>query len=112
MIRSGFARPQTVMPQWCCLTVLDEEGNVLSVHVVVGPLRPGLAEVDRVARLALFARRCGGNVILSDVRPELRVLLGLAGLLAVQVERQPEEGEQPLRIERAEEERHLGDPST
>lgn len=99
------------MAEWCRVTVRDEEGNVTAVHVVAGPIRPGWGDVDRVARLALSARRLGGSVVLSDVRPELRELLGLAGLVDAEVEGQPEGGEQPLRIERAEEERHLGDPA-
>lgn len=44
------------------------------------PTTPNLGEVDLLCRLALSARRLGCRVHLSDVSPELRSLIELAGL--------------------------------
>lgn len=69
-----------------------------------------LAVVDDLARMQLEARRCGCKVRLEDVSNELLELIcfaGLDGALCVEVQRQPEEWEQPGGVE---EERELDDP--
>lgn len=67
-----------------------------------------LGTVDALTRLELTAQRLGGSVWLSHVSAELGELLVLAGLrdvvpclteLAVDAIRQPEDGEEPRRVE-------------
>jgi hypothetical protein len=41
---------------------------------------PDLAAVDRLARLALWAKRRGGRLVVSDLSPRLAELLHLTGL--------------------------------
>jgi hypothetical protein len=67
-------------------------------------LRPTLASLDLLARLRLHGARFRG------VSPELRDLArfcGLARALGLELERKPEEREEPGGVE---EERQLGDP--
>jgi hypothetical protein len=69
------------------------------------------AAVDALARLQLAGRRVGMELRLRNASPELVSLvafIGLGEVLRVEVERQPEEREQCLRVE---EERELGDPA-
>jgi anti-anti-sigma regulatory factor len=66
--------------------------------------------VDALARLHLAARRAGVELNLRDASKELRELLvftGLSGVLRVDPGGEPEEREEPLRVE---EEGELGDP--
>jgi hypothetical protein len=79
--------------------------------VVEGDGPPGLEAVDAVARLTLFARRLDARVVCSEIVPALSELLELAGL-DVEVQRQPEGGEEPLAIQRGQEEVHPGDLRT
>jgi hypothetical protein len=77
----------------------------------VGALEADAATLDLLARLQLSARRLGIEVHLLDASPELRELIAFAGLtyaLRVEVERQPEEREEPLGVE---EEGQLDDPA-
>jgi len=72
--------------------------------------RPDVGTVGALARLELTARRHGGSVRLHGASGELRALLelcGLSGVLRVEPGRQPEEREQPLRVEERVE---MGDP--
>ena len=78
--------------------------------------RPDAATIDALARLALTARRRGCRVRLVHAPADLRdlvVLVGLAGVLpcepgsGVQPRRQPEQREEPARVE---EEHDPGDP--
>jgi hypothetical protein len=84
--------------RWCRVTVLGPDGTVLARRVLAGAGRPGLAAVDRVARLALLAGRIGGSIALTEVAPALAELLALAGL-PVEVEGQAELGEEPFGVE-------------
>jgi len=96
--------------RWCRLTFRDAEGTVVDDISLEGPGAPDLRAVDEVARLALLAKRLGGRLSLAEVAPDLLSLLLLSGL-GIEVEGQPEGGEQPLRIEEVEEEAHSGDPT-
>lgn len=72
---------------------------------------PTLATIDQLARLALAARQLGCEVHVRHANAALLELIELAGLadvLRVEVEREPEEGEQPGDVE---EERELTDPT-
>ena len=69
---------------------------------------PTSRSVDEVARLALWAGRDGGSVVLSEVSPELDELLELSGL-RVEMRWQAEGGEETLVVEQVEEEAHPGD---
>ena len=77
----------------------------------VGALAPDVVTVDTLARLQLEARRCGAEIRLRNVSPELGRLLELAGLrdvLRVELEGQAEEREECLGVE---EEGELDDPA-
>ncbi len=50
----------------------------------------------------------GGGLILTDVCPDLRALVELTGLV-VEMDGEPERGEEPLGVQQIEEERHAGD---
>ncbi|MBD3548168.1 MULTISPECIES: STAS domain-containing protein [Streptomyces] len=72
---------------------------------VGGVVRPDLALVDAVARLAVVARRSGHTLRLRHVPPELRALLDLVGLADVVglaeepgESGEPEESEEPGEI--------------
>ena len=61
-----------------------------------------LATVDALARAALTARRAGARLRVLNASPQLReliVLAGLEGVLLGRNGRQPEEREQPLRVQ-------------
>ena len=94
---------------WCRLTVVGPDGTELLHQALTGAGRPDLASVDDVARLALHAARLGGALAITDLSPDLRRLLDLAGLV-VEVEGQPEGGEQALGVEEVEEVLHPDDP--
>jgi anti-anti-sigma regulatory factor len=67
--------------------------------------------IDRIARLHLAARRLGLDLRLVNASPalfELADFCGLTAVLRVEVERQPEEREQPRRVE---EEGDVTDPA-
>jgi hypothetical protein len=69
------------------------------------------AAVDALARLQLAAGRAGLELRLRNASPELVSLvafIGLGQVLCVEPERQSEEWEQRLRVEK---ERQLGDPA-
>jgi hypothetical protein len=72
---------------------------------------PDCATIDRIARLQLAVRRRGLELRLRNANDPLVDLIGfvgLAGVLRVESERQPEEREDPRCVE---EERELDDPS-
>jgi hypothetical protein len=78
----------------------------------VGTLAPDAATVDVLARLQLAARRLGREVRLRNASGELRDLIAFVGLrdvLRVEPGWEPEEREQPFRVE---EERELDDPAS
>ena len=99
---------------WCRVTVVGPDGTEVLRRALLGPGRPDLATVDDVARLALHAARLGGALSITDLSPDLRELLDLAGLPAervvVEVEGQTEGGEEALGVEEVEEELHPDDP--
>jgi hypothetical protein len=73
-------------------------------------LDSSVAAVDHIARLRLCMRRGGYRLRLANVRDELREMIQLAGLadcLGVEMQGQPEEGEEPGGVE---EEGDLADP--
>ena len=68
----------------------------------VGDLEANMVTVDALARLQLTARRLGCRIELRGGSPELAGLLAFVGLtdvLGLGPRRQPEEGEQPRRVE-------------
>ncbi|HET9078546.1 MAG TPA: hypothetical protein VFN68_16540 [Acidimicrobiales bacterium] len=98
------------MDRWCRLVVRSADGSTSAESDLTGSGRPDMEAVDAVARAALQAVRAGQRLIIADAVPELVGLLDLAGLGGVvEVERQPERGEQALSIEMVQEEGHLGD---
>ena len=90
---------------------LAEQPGCERVVCDVGALvRPDVGAVNALARLQLAARRRGGEIRLRDPSPrllELIALCGLAEVLRVEPGRQPEEREQPLRVQERVE---MGDP--
>jgi hypothetical protein len=97
-----------VAERWCRVTMVNGDGATLVDGVLEGPREPDLGAVDDLARLALLAKRLGCGIHLADISPGLRALLELAGL-RVEMEGQPEGGEEALRIEHGQEEHHAGD---
>jgi hypothetical protein len=82
------AGPDTVST----LVVVVDDGSELVVGHM-GPERPDLGCVNRLARLQLAARRCGWSVVVRDPHPALAGLLelvGLSGLVGLEPQRQPE----------------------
>jgi hypothetical protein len=106
---SSIGRPPSVLINlWCRVTIVVADTTALICHELDGPGLPDLGAVDEVGRLALLAGRLGGRIILSDVCPAMHALLELAGL-RVEVEGEPEVGEESLGIEEGQEELHPGD---
>ncbi len=93
---------------WCRVTMVDADGATLVDGVLEGRRAPDLGAVDDLARLALLAKRLGCGIHLADVSPGLRELLELAGL-PVEVEGQPEGGEEAFRIQHGQKQHHAGD---
>jgi ABC-type transporter Mla MlaB component len=89
---------------------LERSGAEVLVCDVAGLTHPDAGTIETLARLQLTARRLGRRVRLRDPSRELRELLdlfGLADVLRVEPGRQPEEREEPLRVEERVE---MGDP--
>ncbi|HEY8632175.1 MAG TPA: hypothetical protein VIL50_03400 [Candidatus Limnocylindrales bacterium] len=86
VIIGGLLEPADVAPLCERARPLLEElaaGGAHPVACEVGTLRPNLAAVDAVARLALAARRLDRGIRLLDAPPALRELLALAGLASI-----------------------------
>jgi hypothetical protein len=64
---------------WCRIRVVNCCKRVLAAETLGGFGPPGLTAVDRVARLALIARRRRARIVISDISPRMRELLDLAG---------------------------------
>jgi anti-anti-sigma regulatory factor len=87
--------------------IAGETDAELIVCDVSGVERPDALTIHALARLQLTARRLGRRVRLLDAPPALRDLLRFAGLddvlpaaeLRVEPHRQPEQREQPRRVE-------------
>jgi hypothetical protein len=97
--------------RWCRVTVLWPDGTVRVHHILEGPGSPDIGSVEEVARLALWAERDGGSVVLSEVSDRLDELLGLSGL-RVDMGWQAEGREETPGVEQLEEEAHPGDLPT
>ena len=86
-----------------------EDQPAIAVCNVIAIAHLGLHAVDALARLQLEARRRGHRIALSNASPALVDLVDLPGSaaapclesadLSVEVERQPEEREEPLCVE-------------
>jgi hypothetical protein len=60
-----------------------DDPSARTIPVDVAGLDADAVTLDALARLQLAARRCGFQVQLRDSSPELRELIGFAGLDAV-----------------------------
>ncbi len=81
---------------------LEATGAAVAICAVGGLVEPTCASVDVLARLQLTARRLGCELRLGDAPPrlaELLELLGLAEVLGLEGEREPEQREHPLGVE-------------
>jgi hypothetical protein len=87
------------MGLWCRLQEMGPEDELVATWAVSGPGHPHLSVVEGLAGLRLAALRRGNRVVLAEPCPELLELLDLVGLLR-QVGWQPEEGEEPLGVEK------------
>ncbi len=79
------------------------------IVVDAGALAPDVATVDALAGMQLAARRLGAEIMLRNATGGLVALIGFAGLdevLRVEPGREPEEREDPGRVQ---EEGELGD---
>ena len=72
-----------MMVTWCRVTMVGPDGVALASALLEGPVAPDMDVVDDVARLALLAKRLGGDVLLTEVSRDLRALLELTGLGAL-----------------------------
>jgi STAS domain len=102
------------MTLWCRARAGDDGQPPTGASVVIeGTRLPDLAAVDELARWALEAKRAGRRLVIEYLAPQMADLLDLAGLdlvgLGVEMQGQAEGGEEPLGIERVEEEGQLGD---
>ena len=71
---------------------------------------PDLKTIDYLCRVQLGLKRSGRQACLANSNDDLKALIrfsGLSGVLRIEVQRQPEEREEPGGVE---EERDLGDP--
>ena len=116
----GCVHLGVVAEVWCRVTIIGPDSSELVSGELRGSGVPDLVTVDGIARLALFAVRVGGSMYLSEVSPVLGALLDLAGLdlagldlarpdqagLRVEMDREAERGEEALRVQRSQEERH------
>jgi len=83
--------------------VADSRSSCAQVRCDAGGLPADLTTVDRLARLALAARRLGCRLVLERASAELGALVCLLGLdevLGVEVVGQAEQGEQPLGVQK------------
>ncbi len=92
---------------WCRVTSLAADGALTRTWVLDGPDRPDAGAVDDLAHLALAAARRHERVVVRDLAPRMGELLRLAAL-PIEMEREPERGEQPLGFDEAEEKGHFG----
>ena len=84
------------------LRLLAEGREVDRVACDVSALAAEVEAVEALARLALLARRLGCPLRVRRASPQLRDLVELCGLseaLGVECQGQPEEREQPLRVQ-------------
>jgi len=65
---------------WCRLAVLGPGGTELARFTLSGPLRSGMAVINRLARLRLAVGRGGRVLAVRELCPEMERLLDLAGL--------------------------------
>jgi hypothetical protein len=86
------------MQRWCQVVIVGPVGEPVVRCDLRGHGAPDLRAVDDVAQFALLARRLGRALVLCQVDPGLRELLELTGL-RVEVQREPELGEEPLGVE-------------
>jgi len=102
---------------WCRVRILGPGGDEIACRVLAGSGDPDIGTVDDVARLGLLASRLGGGMVIAELSAELRALLDMTGLRAelersgVEVERQTELGEEPVRVQKVQEERRRADLS-
>ncbi|MGY0018248.1 STAS domain-containing protein [Streptomyces sp. cg35] len=110
---AGPIRPGDA-PQWCDRVRAAAEahgppGGATVICDVAGVTTTDLATVDALARMQLAARRAGGRIRLRDPSPKLALLIQLAGLAGalgaddsgVEVVRDAEQREPPLRVQEA-----------
>jgi ABC-type transporter Mla MlaB component len=103
----------TDVPAFCERTreLLEESGAELVVCDVGDLTEEDALTLDLIARLQLTAKRLGARVCVRNASERLCELLTFTGIaevcgLRVELERQPEQGEERLRVE---EERELDD---
>ncbi|MCU1492071.1 MAG: hypothetical protein JWM85_3476 [Acidimicrobiaceae bacterium] len=102
----------TVMTWWYRVTAERSDGAPVGRPVVVeGDGPPDLRAVDELAHSMLEAHRRSCHLVVERLAPEMAELLELAGL-AFRVQGKPEGSEQPLGLERLEEQGQLGDPAS
>ena len=65
---------------WCRVAVLTPDGSELARFTLSGPMRSGVAVIERLARLRLVVSRGGRVLVVRDLGRDLELLLDLAGL--------------------------------
>jgi hypothetical protein len=78
-------------PAAALVVVVDDGTELVVGHM--GPARPDLTCIGALARLQLAAHRCGWALVVRDPHPQLGPLLelcGLAGVIRLECQRQPE----------------------
>ena len=98
----------TPVERWCRVTIRDRDGAAVAGFDLSGDGQPDLGTVDALARLALLAKRIERRVTVAEMTGPLRELLDLVGL-RLEMEGEPEAGEEALRVQEVEEEVHPRD---
>jgi hypothetical protein len=81
MSSSGGVRLNRVLrPEGDAIVVLAVGGTELASWPLPGSTQPDLDVIDGLARLALAARRLGGEIGLRNAGPELLALIDFVGL--------------------------------
>ncbi len=77
---AGCRLIDVVRPEGDAIVVLAVGGTELARWPLAGSARPDLDVIDHLARLALVARRFGGEIGLHNAGPELLGLIDFVGL--------------------------------
>jgi hypothetical protein len=76
----GIRLNGVLRPEGDAIVVLAVDGTEVANWPLTGSVRPDLDVIDGLARLALAARRLGGEISVRNAGPELLALIDFVGL--------------------------------